>query len=170
MDKENSKITRAERVRLHLANEIAAGKLTPGTRLDEVEQAKRFGVSRTPVREAFRELAALGLVESRPHRGVVVAAPATEPVGDLAEACGELLALCIRLGDGAAMVAPDDDQLVRGIAESCGNRVLAETAVGLWARLRPFLPDNLLTEAAKTLDGADKEEAGRQIRAALVAR
>ena len=68
--------TRAALVHRRLEAEIAEGRIEPGTRLDEQEVAERFGVSRTPVREAFRLLAAEDLVELRgrpacspaPHR------------------------------------------------------------------------------------------------------
>jgi hypothetical protein len=62
------KITRAEELRLQLADEIVRGALPPGSALDETDIAKRFNVSRTPVREALRQLAASGLVDARAHR------------------------------------------------------------------------------------------------------
>ena len=63
--------TRAEELRAQLADDIVRGTLAPGQTLDEMELARRFGVSRTPVREAIRQLAASGLVETRPHRGAL---------------------------------------------------------------------------------------------------
>jgi Bacterial regulatory proteins, gntR family len=51
------KITRAEELLLQLADEIVRGALPPGAALDETEIAQRFNVSRTPVREALRQLA-----------------------------------------------------------------------------------------------------------------
>ncbi len=66
-------MTRAEELRLQLADDIVRGTLPPGAALDETDIARRFNVSRTPVREALRQLAASGLVESRAHRGAVVA-------------------------------------------------------------------------------------------------
>src|SRR3954447_3149414 len=72
------KITRAEELRLQLADEIVQGALRPGAPLDETEIAKRFNVSRTPVREALRQLAASGLIEARAHRRAVVARPSLE--------------------------------------------------------------------------------------------
>src|SRR6516165_7115844 len=65
------KVTRAEELRLQLADEIVRGALKPGTALDETDIARRFNVSRTPVREALRQLVASGLVEARAHRGAV---------------------------------------------------------------------------------------------------
>jgi len=69
------KITRAEELRLQLADEIIRGALPPGAALDETDIARRFNVSRTPVREALRQLVASGLVDARAHRGAVVARP-----------------------------------------------------------------------------------------------
>jgi len=61
-----------------IEEEIARGAFAPGEHLDEVELARRYGVSRTPVREALMQLSAIGLVVSRPRRGVVVARPRPE--------------------------------------------------------------------------------------------
>jgi len=57
------------RVLLSLRDEIATGKLSPGTRLVEARVSKRLGVSRTPVRPALRLLAAEGLLEPAGARG-----------------------------------------------------------------------------------------------------
>jgi DNA-binding GntR family transcriptional regulator len=57
---------------LRLRRMILDGGLLPGARLGEVELAEQFGVSRTPVREALRRLAAEGLVELLPNRGARV--------------------------------------------------------------------------------------------------
>jgi DNA-binding GntR family transcriptional regulator len=62
----------AEQVMQHLRQQIYEGALAPGLRLDENELAAALGVSRTPVREALRQLAAQGLVEIRSRRGCFV--------------------------------------------------------------------------------------------------
>src|SRR5437899_5225371 len=91
------KVTRAEELRLQLADEIVRGVLAPGSGLDETDIARRFGVSRTPVREALRQLVASGLVEARAHRGAVVAQPSIERLTGMFEAMAELEALCAGL-------------------------------------------------------------------------
>ena len=65
--------TREEFVGHKLREAILLGQLKPGDRLDQNEIANLFGVSRSPVREAMRTLAAEGLVDVYPHRGAVVA-------------------------------------------------------------------------------------------------
>ena len=92
-----SRRTLADELRLALADDIVRGLLVPGAALDETELARRFGVSRTPVREAIRQLAASGLVEVRPHRGAVVARPSEERLLGMFEAMAELEALCAGL-------------------------------------------------------------------------
>src|SRR5690606_25595585 len=61
------------RLRDALEDAIADGTFPPGERLDEATLAARYAVSRTPIREALMQLAAIGLVVSRPRRGTVVA-------------------------------------------------------------------------------------------------
>lgn len=80
-----------------LADDIVSGRLIPGTKLDAQGMAERFGVSRTPIRETFGHLAAMGLVTHRPNRGVVVATLSPEALSDLYEAMSELEAALARL-------------------------------------------------------------------------
>ena len=91
------KLTRAEELRQQLSDEIVRGVLPPGAPLDETDLAQRFNVSRTPVREALRQLTASVLIESRPHRGAVVAQPSIERLTGMFEAMAELEALCAGL-------------------------------------------------------------------------
>lgn len=83
---------------------ITDGALRPGSRIDERELCGRFGVSRTPLREALKVLASEGLVELLPHRGSRVtrlSAPelrdAFEIVAALEAVAGELA--CQRITD-----------------------------------------------------------------------
>jgi DNA-binding GntR family transcriptional regulator len=69
------KLTVAEQVAATLRHEIATGQLAAGTKLRQVEVAQRFGVSTTPVREAFGLLQSEGLVQIDTHRGVTVFLP-----------------------------------------------------------------------------------------------
>ena len=87
----------SDQIRNRLTDEIASGTLAPGSALDEQQLAARFGASRTPVREALRQLAATGLVEVRPHRGVTVAPMTPARVMDMFETMAEIEATCVRL-------------------------------------------------------------------------
>jgi len=96
-DAANGRRTLAEELHLQLADEIVRGQLVPGSALDEMELARRFHVSRTPVREAIRQLAASGLIDARPHRGAMVALPSEARLAGMFEVMAELEALCARL-------------------------------------------------------------------------
>lgn len=72
-----------EAVATALREAILDGALTPGTWLREAEVAREMNVSRTPVRDAFRILAAEGLVSINANQGAVVAAMTTEDVVEL---------------------------------------------------------------------------------------
>ena len=92
--------TRADALRDAIAEAIVRGELTPGQRLDEMSVAQRFSVSRTPVREALKQLATMDLVELRPHRGAVVAGLEATRLAELFEAMEEVEAVCSRLAAG----------------------------------------------------------------------
>ena len=80
-----------------LAGDIISGVLPPGARLEEKALALRFDVSRTPVREALREMGARGLIELIPRRGGVVANIGVTELSDMLEAECELESLCAQL-------------------------------------------------------------------------
>jgi DNA-binding GntR family transcriptional regulator len=75
--------TKADDIALAIEEAIVSGELEPGTVLRQEQLSERFAVSRTPIREALRRLAALGLVSFEPNRGVRVRTVARE---DLYEA------------------------------------------------------------------------------------
>ena len=93
-----------------LADEIVLGKLPPGTHLDEQDIANRCGVSRTPVREALKQLAATGLANYRPHRGSVVRSLTAADLDLMFEAIAELESSCARYA-AMRMTAPERDAL-----------------------------------------------------------
>lgn len=94
-----------------LADDIVSGRLTPGTKLDAQSVAERFGVSRTPIRETFGHLAAMGLVTHRPNRGVMVATLSPAVLSELYEAMAELEAALARLA-ALRMNSKQREQLV----------------------------------------------------------
>src|SRR4029453_9548892 len=93
-----------EAVVAQLSRMIIEGALAPGTRLNERMLCDKLGVSRTPLREAFRVLAAQGLVTLLPNRGAVVPeldeadiAETFEVIAGLEAMSGELA--CARVTD-----------------------------------------------------------------------
>jgi DNA-binding GntR family transcriptional regulator len=88
--------TLANVLRRHIADEILEGHIQPGTRLDEQGLATRFGVSRTPIREALRQLQAARLIDIRPHRGAVVIPVDEKYLDYLFETAAELEGLSAR--------------------------------------------------------------------------
>lgn len=85
------------RIREDIEQAIMSGRLQAGTQLDEQTLCARFTVSRTPVREALIQLAALGLVTMRPRRGAVVAAASLKDRMGLLEMLVPLESLAVRL-------------------------------------------------------------------------
>ena len=96
--------TRAGRVAAQLRDLIAQDVFAPGSRIRERDVAGRLTVSRTPLREALRILAAEGLVVLSPNRGAVVAEPSPREIEDLLALLGALEALA---GEQAVIRASD---------------------------------------------------------------
>ena len=106
---------------MRLRQRIVEGQLAPGAKLNERELAQALNVSRTPLREAIKMLAAEGLVELLPNRGAVVAQMSEQDVIDTFEVIaglegqsGELAAQRISEAELAEIRAPalrDDGRL-----------------------------------------------------------
>jgi DNA-binding GntR family transcriptional regulator len=116
----------SERLREAIEEEIATGKLLPGAHLDELELAARFGVSRTPVREALSLLVGEGLVENRPRRGAVVAQLTPHRLIEMFEVMAELEAMCARLA--ARRMGDDDLAAIEAAHEECRGAAAARDA------------------------------------------
>ena len=68
-----------------MRTEIRSGAIKPGARMRQAQVAEHYGVSTTPVREAFAMLQREGLLHSIPHRGVVVYKPTSEDLREIYE-------------------------------------------------------------------------------------
>ena len=72
-----------ERAYRQIKTDVLAGVHGIGARLKEEDLAEQTGVSRTPVREALRQLSTEGLVEFRPHRGAFVASWSSQDIEEI---------------------------------------------------------------------------------------
>ena len=157
------KRTSADQIRHGLAARIISGDLAPGTALDETLIAAEFEVSRTPVREALRLLAASGLVDQRPHAKSLVAKPDEAELHGMFEVMSYLEAMCAGLS-AVAMTSAEREALdtlhlqmapivhsgdATGYAEAndrfhaliydgAHNRYLGEITRATRSRLQPF--------------------------------
>ncbi|WP_158045587.1 GntR family transcriptional regulator [Skermanella pratensis] len=112
------------KLRDRIENEILTGAMPPGYRLDEMTLAARFGVSRTPVREALFQLASAGLIEIRPRRGAVVTEVGPERLVQMFEVMAGLEGMAGRLA--ARRQTDTDRRNLTDSHEAC--RRAAETA------------------------------------------
>jgi DNA-binding GntR family transcriptional regulator len=92
---------------------ITEGALAPGARLNERALCDRLGVSRTPLREAFRELASEGLIELTPNRGAQVVALSGRDIQDAFELMGALEALAGELA--CARIAAEETAQIKAL-------------------------------------------------------
>jgi DNA-binding GntR family transcriptional regulator len=90
-------LTLHDRISGELRDLIVEGALAPGSRLNERELCARFGISRTPLREALKVLAREGLVDLLPNRGARVARLEAKDVADMFDVMGALEALAGKL-------------------------------------------------------------------------
>src|SRR5260370_25980939 len=98
--------TKADDIALVIEEAIVAGELEPGTVLRQEQLSEQFNVSRTPIREALRRLAALGLVSFVPHRGVRVRTISREELHEAVMVRAQLEALAT--GVAAAQITAED--------------------------------------------------------------
>jgi DNA-binding GntR family transcriptional regulator len=163
--------TQAERLAGSIADAVLSGEFPPGFRLDETALAERFGVSRTPVREAIRLLASTGLIDVKPRRGASVAMATSAQLETLFGAMAEIEATCARLA--AVSMTPIERRRLQGRHETMAelvlrddreayaaanvefhtliylgahNDILGEFAKGLRRRLAPFRRAQFRTE------------------------
>jgi DNA-binding GntR family transcriptional regulator len=108
-----------DQLRELIEERVVTGLYGPGMRLDELELAASFGVSRTPIREALIQLASAGVVEIRPRRGAIVSQISPERLREMFEVMAELEALCARLAAGA-ITDPERAELAQA-HRACAN-------------------------------------------------
>ena len=186
MSSENPTLT--EKLASAIADGILDGTLKPGERLDEVGLAQQHGVSRTPVREALRQLTTSGLIDMRPRKGAVVSKATPEQVESLFVAMAEMEATCARLcalsmtpierrrlqARQEAMLAlagggdPDaySDANVAfhsAIYAGAHNAPLAEYAMGLRRRVGPFRRAQFRMEGRLTRSNQEHDAVVRAI-------
>jgi DNA-binding GntR family transcriptional regulator len=150
----------SEQVKGRLLQAILDGRYPPGARIVETRVAKEFGTSQAPVREALRDLEALGVVETAPFKGARVRRPSVEElleafdVRAILEGHGAVLAMeNLTPGDLAHLEeltaemrsaaeagdpyreATADTEFHRLIMGQSGNATL----VRVWSTLEPFL-------------------------------
>lgn len=75
-------LTLREKILEHIRDAIISGSLKAGSRVSEPELADRYGISRTPIREAFRQLESEGYLTVIPRRGAVVSEFSQKDVED----------------------------------------------------------------------------------------
>ncbi|MCK1742067.1 GntR family transcriptional regulator [Bradyrhizobium sp. 139] len=93
----NKKPYRTEEIAQWIRREIESGAFPPGSRLEERPLSERFGVSKTPVREALIQLSSLGLIELRQRRGAIVTLLSVDQVISMFEVMTELESMAARL-------------------------------------------------------------------------
>lgn len=84
---------------------IVSGELKPGEKIPELALSARFGVSRTPLREGLKVLAAEGLVSLLPNRGAIVAVITEDEIDELFPIIGALEALAGEMASARASEA-----------------------------------------------------------------
>ncbi|HCT14027.1 GntR family transcriptional regulator [Corynebacterium nuruki] len=104
---------RAQSVAAALRHAVSAGEYSPGEKLNEVAVAEKLGVSRNTLREGFAALAADGIVDRIPNRGVFIASPTAAEILDLYRARAVIEPGALLWGD-----APDVDALDRIVADA----------------------------------------------------
>jgi DNA-binding GntR family transcriptional regulator len=112
---------------------VQKGTLVRGQKVNEKDLCESMGVSRTPVREALRQLTSEGLIQLIPHKGAFVSQPCIEEISDLFEVMSVLEGTCARLA--ATHMKERDLQKIETLHKELEahyqNRVLNDVINGL---------------------------------------
>ena len=100
-----------DQIKEHLLEQITSGVLKPGDRLIELKIAGDMDTSQAPVREALRELEAIGIVETRRNKGARVRIMSDSELGDIYDVRAELE------GYGAEIAARNGKHLEKPLSE-----------------------------------------------------
>jgi DNA-binding GntR family transcriptional regulator len=174
--------TLSQKIIQAISEDIVSGKLLPGCKLDEMTLAERFNVSRTPIRDALRELAATRLVQYVPRSGFSVAAIDAAMLDELFEAASEIEALCAGLcalrartldrtridqlhRDGKKVAhansqayAELNEQLHSAIYAACGSKTIEGVAIEIRQRLAPFRSRQFYSNDRRKTSVAEHDE------------
>lgn len=152
----------ADEIAFRIERAIVEGAFPPGSRLPQDELCARFGVSRTPVREALRKLQARNLVVVVPNRGATVRIPTRKELMDVYDVRGELEGYASELA--ASRVS---DRIVAGL--DTAQRALEGLVLNLASELgvegvgEPSLAIHLqLNQANDDFHGVVLEAAGNE--------
>jgi len=116
----------SETIRSAIEQEILSGKLPSGAQIEEQQLLARFGVSRTPVREALIQLASAGLVDLVPRQGAIVSSITLREYVAMSEILVQLEALSAQLA--ARRISAAQREAMQAGYEAC--RLAAEQADG----------------------------------------
>ncbi|MFP4432479.1 MAG: GntR family transcriptional regulator [Spirochaetaceae bacterium] len=107
----------SDRVYFYIKDLILSGELKGGERIPEEKVASRFGLSRTPIREALRRLEEYGLIRIKPRSYAEVITLRPEEASDVAELRAAMETLAVRL---LAERATDEDLVeLRALCSAC---------------------------------------------------
>lgn len=129
-------VATSEKVLERIGNSILSGEFEPGERLTETDLAQRFGVSRSPLREALLRLEERQLIERVPFSGMRVVSLDDRTVDELYEIRGALEGLACRRA--AAVITPEQIAELRGVLAQ-RSRALKSTRGD--ARQQPTIQD-----------------------------
>lgn len=119
----DTKRSNAQRLRDSLEDDIINGRRAPGERLDPEALGREFSVSRTPVREAFQQLVASGLVTVSPKKGTFVAKVGIDQLIEMFEVMAELEGMCGRLA--ARRISEPELAALKAAHQRCEAAALA---------------------------------------------
>jgi DNA-binding GntR family transcriptional regulator len=106
----------ADKLISDIRKEVSSGILKPGDQLEVTALAERFGVSRTPIREAIRTLVQSGVLETRPRKGSFVRVLSAKQLLDLFQVAAELEGMACRLA-ALSLTKENIEAIERGLAK-----------------------------------------------------